>query len=291
MHDDDHHGGLAHDLSRLLERRRFLRALGAVGLVPLAACVVADDGELFGASTDDASGGDSSTDASSGGDSSSDGGDSSGGVSSCEAIPTETAGPYPGDGSNGPNALELSGIVRRDIRTSVDTASGVAEGIALTVTLTLVDVADGCAPLAGHAVYLWHCNRDGDYSMYTGSAASENYLRGVQVTDDDGKVTFTTIFPACYSGRWPHIHFEIYASLEDATDGSDPLHVSQLALPEAACDEVFATDGYEDSVGNLAQTSLSSDNVFGDGSSLQVADVSGDVDAGYVASLVVGVPT
>lgn len=283
MHDDDHHGGLAHDLSRLLERRRFLRALGAVGLVPLAACVVSDDGELFGSSTDASSGGGSSSDTSSGSE--------SGGVSSCEAIPSETAGPYPGDGSNGPNALELSGIVRRDIRTSVDTASGVAEGIALTVTLTLVDVADGCAPLAGHAVYLWHCNRDGDYSMYTGTAASENYLRGVQVTDADGTVTFTTIFPACYSGRWPHIHFEIYASVEDATDGSDPIHVSQLALPEAACDEVFATDGYEDSVGNLAQTSLSSDNVFGDGSSLQVADVAGDVDAGYTASLVVGVPT
>lgn len=284
MHDDDHHGGLARDLSRLLERRRFLRALGAVGLVPLGACVVSDDGELFDADTDDSSGGDSSS-----GDTSS--GSESGGVSSCEAIPTETAGPYPGDGTNGPNALELSGIVRRDIRTSVDTASGVAEGILLTVTLTLVDVADGCAPLAGHAVYLWHCNRDGDYSMYTGSAASENYLRGVQVTDDDGKVTFTTIFPACYSGRWPHIHFEIYASVEDATDGSDPLHVSQLALPEAACDEVFATDGYEDSVGNLAQTSLSSDNVFGNGASLQLADVTGDVDAGYAASLVVGVPT
>lgn len=284
MHDDDHHGGLARDLSRLLERRRFLRALGAVGLVPLGACVVSDDGELFDAGTDDSSGGDSSS-----GDTSS--GSESGGVSSCEAIPTETAGPYPGDGSNGPNALELSGIVRGDIRTSVDTASGVAEGILLTVTLTLVDVADGCAPLAGHAVYLWHCNRDGDYSMYTGSAASENYLRGVQVTDDDGKVTFTTVFPACYSGRWPHIHFEIYASVEDATDGSDPLHVSQLALPETACDEVFATDGYEDSVGNLAQTSLSSDNVFGDGSSLQLADVTGDVDAGYAASLVVGVPT
>jgi protocatechuate 3,4-dioxygenase beta subunit len=269
MHDDDHHGGLAHDLSRLLERRRFLRGLGAVGLIPLGACVVADDGELFGSS----------------------GSDSSGGVSSCEAIPTETAGPYPGDGTNGPNALELSGIVRRDIRTSVDTASDVAEGIALTVTLTLVDVADGCAPLARHAVYLWHCDRAGDYSMYTGGAASENYLRGVQETDADGKVTFTTIFPACYSGRWPHIHFEIYASLEAATDGGDPLHVSQLALPESACDEVFATDGYGDSVGNLAQTSLSSDNVFGDGSSLQVADVSGDVDAGYVASLVVGVTT
>jgi protocatechuate 3,4-dioxygenase beta subunit len=39
---------------------------------------------------------------------------------------------------------------------------------------------------------------------------TESYLRGVQVTDSNGQVTFTTIYPACYSGRWPHIHFEVF---------------------------------------------------------------------------------
>lgn len=288
MHHDDHHGGLAHDLARLLERRRFMRSLGAMSLVPLGACVLSEDGDLFATSEGSSGAGGSSSDGSSAGDSSS-GGSSSGGVTSCDTIPQETAGPYPGDGSNGPNALALSGIVRSDIRTSVDTASGTAEGILLTVTLVLVDVADGCAPLANHAVYLWHCDRDGDYSMYSGGAQSENYLRGVQVTDANGSVTFTTIFPACYSGRWPHMHFEIYASLAAATDGSDPLHTSQLALPQDTCDEVFATEGYGDSVGNLAKVSLSSDNVFGDGHDLQVPDITGAVDEGYEATLVVGV--
>lgn len=271
MHDDAHHAGLAHDLARLMERRRFLRGVATTTLLPLIACVVDDSGELYGSSSSS--------------------GSSESGGGSCSPIPAETGGPYPGDGTNGPDALALSGIVRSDIRSSVDTASGVAEGIVLTVTLSLVDPADDCAPLAGAAVYLWHCDRAGDYSMYTGAAASENYLRGVQESDADGNVTFTTIFPACYSGRWPHIHFEIYRSLDAVSGGEQPLHTSQLALPEATCTEVFATEGYEDSVGNLAQTSLDSDNVFGDGVSLQLADVVGEVGSGYAASLVVGVPT
>jgi protocatechuate 3,4-dioxygenase beta subunit len=209
------------------------------------------------------------------------------GGGSCSAIPKETAGPYPGDGTNGANALVLTGIVRSDIRQSVGDSSGTAKGVALTVTLTIVDEA--CAPRAGHAVYVWHCDRDSDYSMYTGSAKGENYLRGVQETDADGKVTFLTIFPAAYSGRWPHIHFEVYPSLAGANDAGNRLRTSQLALPEGACDEVFAVAGYEASVVNLAQLDLDTDNVFSDGSSLQVADVSGDVDAGYTATLTVAV--
>ena len=72
----------------------------------------------------------------------------------CSTIPEETGGPYPGDGTNGPNALTLSGIVRRDIRTSVGGATGTAGGIELTVKLTVIDAA-GCAPLEGYAgIYL-----------------------------------------------------------------------------------------------------------------------------------------
>ena len=81
----------------------------------------------------------------------------------------------------------------------------------LTIKLKVYDTnGDDVAPLAGAAVYLWHCNREGEYSMYSEAIADENYLRGVQETDDDGSVTFTSIFPAAYSGRWPHIHFEVY---------------------------------------------------------------------------------
>ena len=125
----------------------------------------------------------------------------------------------------------------------------------------------------------------GEYSLYSEDVASENYLRGVQEAGADGSLEFTSIFPAAYDGRWPHIHFEVYQSLDDATSATNKLRTSQLALPEDACNEVYATEGYEASVGNLASTSLSRDMVFSDGYSLQMATVTGSVDEGYVASL------
>lgn len=121
--------------------------------------------------------------------------------------------------------------------------------------------------------------------MYSAAAASENYLRGLQETAEDGTVTFTTIFPACYSGRWPHIHFEVYPSLDVASSGANKVATSQLALPEATCEEVYATDGYEASVSNLSQVSLTRDMVFSDSVNQQLASISGSVDSGFVAEL------
>ncbi len=117
------------------------------------------------------------------------------------------------------------------------------------------------------------------------ATADENYLRGVQETTANGTVTFTTIYPAAYSGRWPHIHLEVYPSLGDGTSASNKLRTSQLALPKDACETVYATDGYEQSVTNLAKTSLDRDMVFSDSWSLQMAKVGGSVDAGMTATL------
>lgn len=207
-------------------------------------------------------------------------------------IPQETAGPYPADGSNASrqslNALVLSGIVRQDIRTSLGTGN-VAAGIPCTVELTLVNAKDNCTPLANHAIYLWHCNRDGNYSMYSQGVTDEDYLRGVQATDANGKATFTTIFPACYSGRWPHVHFEMYPSLDKATTSANALHTSQLALPQDVCETVYATDGYSASVRNLSQLSLATDNIFSDGYDKQMATVTGDTTNGYTAKLIIGI--
>jgi protocatechuate 3,4-dioxygenase beta subunit len=204
-------------------------------------------------------------------------------------IPAETAGPYPGDGSNGPNVLTQNGIVRSDITTSFGPASGVAKGVPLTINLTILDVSNGAAVYAGAAVYLWHCDIEGQYSMYSKAVASENYLRGVQEANGTGAVTFTSIFPAAYSGRWPHIHVEVYPSLAKATSANNKITTSQLALPEATCKTVYATDGYSTSVRNLAQTSLTKDNVFRDGWTSQLATVTGSVGDGYVANLTVPV--
>jgi protocatechuate 3,4-dioxygenase beta subunit len=280
---EDHDRGLAFDLSTLLSRRRLFTLAGAgAGAALLVAC--GSDGGSGGASTVPSTSSSSSSTAST---SAAAAATSAG--ASCSPIPEETAGPYPGDGSNGPDALAESGVVRSDIRSSFGSASGVADGVPLTVELTVVDTANGCVPLAGAAVYLWHCDREGRYSMYSEGAEDENYLRGVQETDADGRVTFTSIFPACYPGRWPHIHFEVYAAVDDATGDGEPVATSQLAFPEDVCATVYATDGYEQSVAALAQLSLDTDMVFADGVSQQLATMSGDVDSGYHAELSFGI--
>jgi protocatechuate 3,4-dioxygenase beta subunit len=208
--------------------------------------------------------------------------------SACSTIPSETQGPYPGDGSNGPNVLSLTGVVRSDIRSSFAGLSGTADGVPLTIVLTIVS-ASTCAPLAGRAVYLWHCDRLGRYSLYSSGVTNQNYLRGVQEADSSGKVTFTSIYPACYSGRWPHIHFEVYPSLSAATSVANKSATSQIALPKETDDLVYATSGYEASVSNLSQVSLATDNVFSDGSSLELATMTGSVAGGFTAALTVAV--
>src|SRR5262249_40142033 len=147
-----------------------------------------------------------------------------------------------------------------------------APGVPLTLTISLVNVNSSCAALSGYAIYIWHCNRSGEYSLYSSDIQNENYLRGVQVTDANGQVTFTTIFPACYSGRWPHIHFEVYPSLSTATSKSNAVLTSQFAMPQSICSTVFNNaTGYSASVTNLASVSLSTDGVFGDDTSAQIA--------------------
>lgn len=210
----------------------------------------------------------------------------------CTLIPSETGGPYPGDGTNGPNALTQSGIVRSDIRSSFG-ASGTASaaGTPLNVTLRLVSTVSGCVPLAGLAVYIWHCNAGGGYSMYSSGITGQNYLRGVQVSNANGEVTFTSIFPGCYPGRWPHIHFEIYRSLAEATSGANAARISQLALPQSVCSTVYSQSSlYPGSTQNLSGVTLNSDNVFGnDGGVYQLAATSGSNAAGYASTLEVGV--
>ncbi len=271
---EDHDRGLVFDLATL-DRRAMLKLLGFGGLSAsmfvLAGCAPA--GSSASATANATAG--STAGATS--------------ATSCAVIPEETAGPFPGDGSNGPNVLSQSGVVRKDIRSSFGSSSGVAQGVPLTINLTIQDSGAGCKPLAGAAVYLWHCDRDGNYSLYSAAAANENYLRGVQEADDNGLVTFQSIFPACYAGRWPHMHFEVYPSLAMATDEANKVATSQLALPKDACDTVYATDGYAQSVINLGQVSLESDNVFRDGTSQELGTVTGTVAAGMTVALTVPV--
>lgn len=289
QHDDHDHAQpqLLHDLNAMArhgDRRQMLRwlsALSAVGTLPLMGC---GGGGSNGTNlyNDTSSSTDSTTTTTTSG--------------SCSVVPEETAGPYPGDGSNTANgsvanALALSGIVRSDIRTSVGSASGTAAGVPLTLTITLTNTNNSCATLEGYAIYLWHCTRDGKYSMYSSGVTGENYLRGVQATDSNGQATFVTIFPGCYSGRMPHIHFEVYRDANTATSFSNKLKTSQLAFPTATCQTVYNNaSGYSASVSNLASISFASDNVFSDGVDLQMVSISGNVTDGYAASITVSIP-
>lgn len=299
--DDMIDGGLGVDLPGLLGRRRLLTVLaGTTGALLLGACsdeAVTLPSTTLPPPTTSGSGAASSTtedtlpmetlatppaepvtpttDAAPSGD--------------CELVPAETAGPFPGDGSNGPDVLSEAGVVRSDITASIGAASGVADGIPTTVEFVLLGI-DGCTPLAGAAVYAWHCDRLGRYSMYSEGVEAENYLRGVQESDADGVVRFETIFPGCYPGRWPHIHFEVYPSLAAATSVADVRHTSQLAFPLEACEAAYAAAGYEASVESLLRISLASDSVFGDDAAAQqLATVTGDASAGFAARLTIAV--
>ncbi len=218
----------------------------------------------------------------------------SGPAGPCSESAEETEGPYPADGSNtangsAANVLPVAGIVRGDLRASFGSHGGRAEGVPVTLQLKLLGVDGGCAELAGHAIYVWHCDRDGRYSIY--DLPDQNYLRGVQPTDARGQAAFRTVFPGCYAGRMPHIHIEVYRNTGAATSWEHKLKTTQLAFPVEVCQAVYAgAPGYGASAANLAQMSFATDNVFADGTATEMSAVTGSVAEGYVVSLTVGIP-
>ena len=279
--------------NQTIDRRKALRLIaGGAAAALLAACTRSSDspsvsaGSNSTATSSDPASGSSSTSVSAAGGSSPTA--VAGAVPAVRRIPEETAGPYPGDGTNGPNALAVTGIARSDIRRSAGRGSAVADGVPLAIELTVVD-SDTGKVLPGAAVYLWHCDRIGRYSMYSSGVGNENYLRGVQAADAEGRLRFTTVFPGAYDGRWPHIHFHVFDSAGEATNGRNARVTSQIALPASTCSQVYATSGYESSARNMSGASLSSDMVFRDGADLQLAAMSGSTSEGYTARLTVGV--
>jgi protocatechuate 3,4-dioxygenase beta subunit len=266
-----HDLGLAHDAPRLLEsalgRRRVLTWLAAGG-AGLAASATLPGARALAAGE-------------------------------CALPARETAGPFPAHGSNRgrrvANVLADAGIVRRDIRPSFGAASGVAEGVPFDLTIRLLDANDACRPLAGHVVYLWHCTADSRYSLYEEGVTDQNFLRGVQAADANGELTFTTVFPGCYRGRYPHFHFEVFPGLDLATVHTNRVITSQIALPRDACDAVYTGDEYGDSAERFASTSIERDGVFRDNTpeemAVMTADVTGAPGTGLEGRVTIGIPT
>lgn len=273
----EHDLGLPHDLRVLSDRRRVLKwmtAAGAAGF--LNGC----DGQAFFPSRQPEITG-----------AGADGRE-------CVVDPEETAGPFPADGSNSAhgtlaNVLDDSGIRRRDIRPDIgEESSAVAAGVQLDMTATLVGVSQSCAPLKDHVLYLWHCDAHGAYSIY--NVAERTYLRGVGVSDEQGRIAFTTIIPGCYRGRYPHMHFEVYPSLAAATDYRKRILTSQLIIPDTVCRAVYAQHkAYGASQSNFSAVPFGRDMIFSDNTPKQIAaqtiQMTGNPDDGYRGSVTIGV--
>jgi protocatechuate 3,4-dioxygenase beta subunit len=216
----------------------------------------------------------------------------------CIASAQATTGPFPADGS-GPfhdhrNVLLNPAVVRSDIRGSFGGSTTVAPGLSLEVSINLLDTRRGCAPFTACAVYLWSCDRRGAYSLYAPGLEHDNYLRGVQFTDSVGQVRFHTVFPACYLGRYPHLHAEIFRRAGPNLDQLQRLLVTQVAVSPGACAEVYGrAQGYERSRSNFAEMSMSSDIVFASSSAGQLAQqtltLTGDAANGFTGAVHIGV--
>ncbi len=184
----------------------------------------------------------------------------------CAVSPNETAGPYP----------SLSDFVRADI------TEGKA-GLPVTLTITVVNAANACSPVANASVEIWQCDADGRYSQYNQpgyNGTGQSFLRGIQTTDANGRVVFNTVYPGWYAGRATHIHVEV-------TVGGRSVKVTQIAFPENVTAAVYATGVY--AVKGQNPTSNASDNVFADSVQTELATLVGSPTSGYTATYTVGV--
>lgn len=191
-------------------------------------------------------------------------------LATCTVAPTETAGPFP--------THTPSGLVRTDITAG-------RTGVPFTINITIKNKNANCDALQGAMVDIWHCDKDGNYSEYGGTQMqSTNYttvsfLRGRQVTDANGLVSFTSIFPGWYTSRATHIHVHIYNS------AGTSLLITQIAFPEgtnSAVATVNAATAYGYTKGMTGYTYNANDNVFSDDSAgLELSSVSGSLTEGY----------
>jgi protocatechuate 3,4-dioxygenase beta subunit len=204
-----------------------------------------------------------------------------------------TEGPYYLDGA----------LVRKDITEG-------KSGVPLTLRLTVVDATDGCTPVPGAAVEIWHCDAWGYYSGYTtanpggsapaesedGSTANDNtYLRGYQIANANGVVKFETIFPGWYNPRTCHIHLKVHTGgeKEDGTyEGGKVNYTGQLFFADDIVEEIFTLEPYSQHSGSY--TTLDNDMVYdGGGASSGLLTLEAvhkkDASKGYKGLLTLGV--
>ena len=193
----------------------------------------------------------------------------------CIVTPEQTEGPYFVD----------ERLNRSDIR--IDPADGaVKAGTPLLLRLRISSVNNaGCTPLAGAIVDIWHCDAAGVYSDVTDpsfNTVGKMFLRGYQVTDVNGGVRFTTIYPGWYRGRTVHIHFKVRLKVDS---GQTYEFTSQLYFDDSITDRVHAHEPYASKGQRTVKND--GDGIFRDGGSqLMLSPV--EQGQGYAATFDVG---
>lgn len=192
--------------------------------------------------------------------------------STCAVTPSETEGPYP----DKTGMINNSAFYRRDVTEG-------KPGLPLMLVLTVVNANSGCSAVANANVEIWHCDAAGNYSEYSQpgfDGTGQTFLRGVQTTDSNGQVTFTTIYPGWYMGRATHIHVDVFVN-------RSLVKTTQVAFPETTTASVYSSGVYASKGQN--PTSNTSDNVFSDGTQSEMATLTGITSSGYTASLTIGI--
>ena len=185
---------------------------------------------------------------------------------SCSVIPSETEGPYP----------DRTGMINNPAFYRQDITEG-RPGTPLTLALTVVSAANGCAPVANATIEVWQCDAAGAYSEYT---VAGTFLRGLQRTDANGVATFNTIYPGWYTGRAPHIHLEVFVN-------GASVKTTQMAFPEDVSRAVYSQGVYASRGTNFTRNTT--DNVFADGTTNEMASMTGSTTSGYTAALQIGI--
>ena len=183
-------------------------------------------------------------------------------TTSCVVTPSETEGPFP----------SITLPVRSDVRED-------RTGLLLNLAIAVVNASANCAPVTNASVEIWHCDAAGNYSEY-GSLQSSTWLRGIQPVDASGVARFTTVYPGWYQGRATHIHIEVFIN-------NRSVKVSQIAFPEEINSAVYASGVYAAKGQN--PTRNTTDMVFADGVTSELATLTGNTASGYSATFQVGV--
>lgn len=200
---------------------------------------------------------------------------------SCVITATETAGPYPLV-----SVLDNQAIVRKRITEG-------KTGIPLVLKLRLLDHDNGCKPLKGAAVYIWHCDASGEYSGYSstanGSHSGETYLRGVQLTNQHGVVKFRTIFPGWYIPRLTHIHVQVFLADTTLSSSAVSTATTQLCFPDDITTAAYQRTELYAKGQNTVTATAADDQVFGNGVTTETLTVLGDVNTALHAGIVIGI--